>query len=153
MSERLTLTLWNPQQAWQEVSRAWQWAKAMLMAGHRLVLEIKPATRTTEQNARMWAMLADVSRQVEWYGKRLTSEDWKHVFSASLRKLSVVPNLDGTGFVALGLSTSRMTKAEMSDMIELMFAFGAERDVRWSDPALPRDAIDPDTGEILRMAA
>jgi hypothetical protein len=79
-------------------------------------------------------MLGDVSKQVDWYGKRLGAEDWKNVFSASLRKLSVVPNLDGTGFVALGLSTSRMSKSELSDMLELMFAFGAERGVAWSEP-------------------
>jgi len=90
--------------------------------------------RNLEQNARMWAMLADVASQVEWYGKRLESEDWKHVFTASLRKLEVVPNLDGTGFVALGMSTSRMSKREISDLIELMFAFGAERGVEWTDP-------------------
>jgi hypothetical protein len=91
-------------------------------------------TRNLEQNARMWAMLADVSAQVEWYGKRLTSEDWKHIFTSSLRRLEVVPNLDGTGFVALGMSTSRMSKREMADLIELMFAFGAERGVAWTDP-------------------
>jgi len=90
--------------------------------------------RNLEQNARMWAMLSDVSQQVEWYGKRLTAEDWKHVFTASLRKLEVVPNLDGTGFVALGMSTSRMSVREMRDLIELMFAFGAERQVEWTDP-------------------
>jgi hypothetical protein len=95
---------------------------------------VKEPTRNSSQNARMWAMLEEVSRQVEWYGKRLSSEDWKHVFSASLKKLTVVPNLDGSGFVALGVSTSRMSKAEMSDLIELMFAFGAERGVRWSEP-------------------
>jgi hypothetical protein len=107
----------------------------MLIAGHRLVLEVRPETRSSEQNARMWAMLTDVSRQVDWYGKRLTPEDWKHVFSSSLRKLDVVPNIEGTGFVALGLSTSRMTKGEMSDLMELISAFGAERGVAWSDPA------------------
>lgn len=90
--------------------------------------------RNLEQNARMWAMLADVSAQVEWYGKKLAAEDWKHVFSSSLRKLEVVPNLDGTGFVALGLATSRMSVREMRDLIELMFAFGAERGVVWSEP-------------------
>jgi hypothetical protein len=90
--------------------------------------------RNLDQNARMWAMLADVSAQVEWYDKRLTPEDWKHVFTASLRRLEVVPNLDGTGFVALGMSTSRMSVREMRDLIELMFAFGAEHDVEWSEP-------------------
>ena len=97
-------------------------------------VRFKEPTRNSEQNARMWAMLGDVSRQVDWYGKKLMPEDWKHVFSASLRKLEVVPNLDGTGFVALGMSTSRMSKREMSDLIELVFAFGAERGVEWSEP-------------------
>jgi hypothetical protein len=89
--------------------------------------------RNLEQNARMWAMLADISRQVVWHGKRLTSEDWKAVFTAGLRKLEVVPNLDGTGFVALGGSTSSMSVREMRDLIELMFAFAAERGVEWSE--------------------
>ena len=95
---------------------------------------IQPATRTLDQNAKLWAMLSDISRQVEWYGKRLAQEDWKHVFTASLRRLSVVPNLDGTGFVALGLSTSRMSKRDLADLIELIQAFGAERGVEWSEP-------------------
>ena len=96
-------------------------------AGH--VVTIAEPTRSLEQNAALWAALSDVSEQVEWYGKRLTPEDWKHVFTASLKKLEVVPNLDGTGFVALGMSTSRMSKREMSDLLELIHAFGAERGV------------------------
>jgi len=97
---------------------------------------IAEPTRNTAQNARMWAMLGDVSRQVEWYGKRLTPEDWKHVFSSSLRRLEVVPNLDGTGFVALGMSTSRLSVREMADLITLIDAFGAERAVEWSEPEM-----------------
>lgn len=90
--------------------------------------------RSLDQNARLWAMLGDVSQQVNWHGKRLSPEDWKHVFSSALKKMEVVPNLDGTGFVALGLSTSRMTKRELSDLMTLIEAFGAERDVVWSEP-------------------
>lgn len=104
------------------------------------VVTIAEPKRNLEQNARMWAMLGDVAEQVEWYGKRLTAEDWKHVFTSSLRKLEVVPNLDGTGFVALGMSTSSMSVREMRDLIELMFAFGAERDVKWTDPKEARAA-------------
>jgi hypothetical protein len=99
--------------------------------GHTVT--IAEPKRNSEQNARMWAMLGDVSRQVDWYGKRLTPEDWKHVFSASLRRLEVVPNLDGTGFVALGMSTSRLSVREMADLITLIDAFGAERGVEWSE--------------------
>jgi hypothetical protein len=41
--------------------------------------------------------------------------------------MDVVPNLEGTGFVALGLSTSKMSKREFSDLLELVNAFAAER--------------------------
>lgn len=107
--------------------------QAVREAPEGYTVTIAEPTRNGEQNARMWAMLTDIAQQVDWYGKRLTTEDWKNVFSASLRKLQVVPNLDGSGFVALGMSTSRLSKREFSDLIELMFAFGAERGVEWSE--------------------
>jgi hypothetical protein len=91
-------------------------------------------TRSTSQNARMWALLTDISEQVEWYGKRLTPEDWKAVFSAALRKSYVVPGLDG-GFVVVGQSTSRMSRRELSDLMELISAFGAERNVTFQEEA------------------
>jgi hypothetical protein len=130
--DRIILSLWEPQQAWKAIDHAWKWAKAMLIAGHRLTLELRPEKRSNEQNRRMWAMLTDISNQVEWYGQRLSPEDWKHVFSAGLKKQRAVPGIDG-GFVVLGLATSRMTKAEMSELQELIAAFGAEHSVRFRD--------------------
>ena len=88
--------------------------------------------RNLEQNARMWAMLGEVSKQVVWYGKKLTPEAWKCVFSASLKKQEVIPGLHGD-FVVIGQKTSRMTVGEMSGMIELMFAFGAEQGVKFEE--------------------
>lgn len=93
-------------------------------------------TRSLEQNAALWPALEDVSQQVEWYGRKLTPLDWKHVFTASLRKLDVVPNIDGTGFVALGMSTSRMSKREFSELLDLVHAFGAERGVTFHAPEM-----------------
>lgn len=90
--------------------------------------------RTLEQNAMMWARLTDISEQVEWYGKKLTPQDWKDVLTSSLIKANVVPNLEGTGFVACGLHTSKMSKRLMSELLDLMDAFAAERGVKWSDP-------------------
>jgi hypothetical protein len=132
MAETLKAHLYSPTQAREPFVRAWELAKAMLMAGHRLTLEIKPEKRSDAQNRRLWAMLTDISRAVDWYGQKLTAEEWKHVFSAALAKQKVVPGLDG-GFVVLGQSTSKMTKAEMSEMQELMMAFGVERGVQFSD--------------------
>ncbi len=103
-----------------------------------MVLELRAEKRSDAQNRVLWSRLTDVSEQVEWYGKKLTQTDWKHIFSASLTKLDVVPNLDGTGFVALGLSTSNMTKAELADLNTLIMAFGSQRTppVRWSVASL-----------------
>ena len=97
------------------------------------VVEIKPPTRSLEQNARLWAFLRDISKQVDWYGQKLTPDDWKDMFTASLRKARVVPGLDPGSFVVMGLHTSTMTKGEMSDLMELITAFGTERGVVFSD--------------------
>ena len=94
----------------------------------------------------MWSYLGDISRQVEWYGQRLTSEDWKDIFSASLRRARVVPCLDGGSFVPLGMRTSSMTKAEMGDMITLIQAFAAERGVKLIDADM-REPRDGEAGE------
>lgn len=131
MAERITLPLWEPVQAHKAIVEAYKHAKAWLMAGHRLTLEIRPEKRSDAQNRRLWAMLAEISAQVDWYGQRLTSEEWKDVFSAALKRQKVVPGLDG-GFVVCGQRTSKMTKAEMSELQELMEAFGAQRGVRFS---------------------
>ena len=129
---KLSIECVNPVQAHTAMTKSiWPQLKSALMAGHRMVLEVKPSTRSLEQNARLWAMLSDISRQVDWYGRKLTPDEWKHVFSAALKKQEVVPGIDG-GFVVLGLSTSKMSKAEMCDLQTLIEAFGAEREVRFS---------------------
>ncbi|WP_338910739.1 recombination protein NinB [Mycetohabitans rhizoxinica] len=109
-------------------------SRACINAPHGYVCEIRPRTRSLEANAKMWALLADVARQVHWHGGRLTAEEWKDVFTAGLKKQKVVPGIDG-GFVVIGARTSGMTIEEMSDLIELIYAFGTEHDVRWSAPA------------------
>ena len=97
--------------------------------GH--VVSIKAPTRSLIQNNRLWALLTDVSRQVDWYGRKLSPENWKDVFTAAMKKQDVVPGIEG-GFVVLGMSTSKMTKQEMVDLQTLIEAFGAERQVKWS---------------------
>jgi len=101
-----------------------------------VVIEIKEMTRSLDQNAKLWAILGDVSSQVEWHGRKLSSEAWKHIFTAALVKQDVVPNLAGDGFVVLGQSTSKMTVGQMRGLIELIHAFGAERNVLWGDESL-----------------
>jgi hypothetical protein len=100
---------------------------------HGTRVEFKAPRRSIDQNSLMWQRLTEVSEQVEWYGQKLSPEDWKDVFSASLRKARVVPGIDAGSFVPLGMRTSDMTKQEMTDLIELIGAFGAERNVVFRD--------------------
>ena len=100
-------------------------------------VELKASRRSLPQNDRMWAMLTDIADQVQWHGLILETEDWKLLFIDALkRELRIVPNLDGNGFVNLGRSSSDLSKAEMSDLIELLFMFGANHNVAWKDPEI-----------------
>ncbi len=97
-------------------------------------MEFKTSKRSIPQNDRLHAMLGEVAVQVPWHGLKLSVDDWKLLMLNSLkRELRLVPNLDGTGFVDLGRQTSKLTKEECSDLIELVFRFGAEHGVVFQD--------------------
>jgi ABC-type cobalamin transport system ATPase subunit len=129
----VTVELFNRQQAHAILkSTVYPYLAQHLQDGKRLVMTVKQQTRSLEQNARLWAMLTDISRQVDWYGRKLTPEDWKHVFSAALYQQDAVPGING-GFVVLGRSTSKMTIAEMCELQTLIEAFAAENGVRFSE--------------------
>jgi len=101
-------------------------------------VEFKAAKRSLPQNDRMWAMLTEVSEQLQWHGMKLTPTDWKLQFLDALKRsrqeaLRIVPNLDGTGFVNLSTSSSDLSKEEMTDLIELIFEFGSRHGVAFRE--------------------
>lgn len=106
--------------------------EALDSAGDDWVVTIEPPKRSTSQNARLWAMLTEVSKQVVWYGQKLSPDEWKHIFTASLKKQKIVPGIDGE-FVILGLSTSKMSILEMNELQTLIEAFGVEKGVDFKD--------------------
>ena len=119
----LTQVLWPEVKAW------------LICGGGPLMIELKTRTRSNLQNARLWAMLTDIAEQVDWHGRKLGAADWKAVFTASLKGMNVVPNLNNTGFVALGQSTSKMTRGEMAELQTLIEAFAADKNVVFKAPA------------------
>lgn len=96
-------------------------------------VEFRGPRRNLDQNALMWSLLGQISKQVDWYGQKLSSEDWKDVLTASMRRTRVVPGIDAGTFVPLGMRTSQMSKQELSDLLELIYAFGAERNVKFRE--------------------
>ena len=99
--------------------------------GH--IVTIGEPTRSLEANAKMWAMLSELSEQTDWHGMKLSPEEWKDLLSAGLVQLKVVPNMEGNGFVILGQRTSKLTKSQFAALIEFITAFGIGRGVVFSD--------------------
>lgn len=115
-----------------------QWAEAelkqWLAENAEAAIFIGDPRRTLDQNDKMWPMLRDIAKQVVWHGESLKDFEWKDMFTAALKRYRVVPGIDG-GFVVLGMRTSRMSKRDVSELIEFAYAFGADHDVVWSEPA------------------
>ena len=91
--------------------------------------------RSNDQNRLIWAVLTDISNQVVWHDQKLTPEDWKNILSAAWKGQKVLPGIDGS-LVVFGQSTSKLNKSDFSDLIEVIYAFGADQGVRWTDKSL-----------------
>ena len=121
-------------QAREQMRAAWRQVCDLLELCKSAVVDVTEAkdTRTAKQNRLMWSVLGDIARQVEWPvdGKmqHLTAEDWKDIITAGVKKHQRVAQGIGGGFVMLGARTSKMTIAEMTEVIEFAYWFGAERE-------------------------
>lgn len=147
--ERIKAALVNAQQAYQWWASTWPTIKALLMAGHRLRVEIRQEKRSDAQNDLMWSCLTDLSHGLLWpvdgQMQKLSPEEWKHIMSAGLTKEQRVAQGVSGGFVILGQRTSKMSKAQMTELIDLIHAFGDERGVQWSRTSLGRDWPEAET--------
>lgn len=111
-------------------------AEMAYQAPHGSIANYRPPTRSNEQNSKMWAMLSDVAR-AKPEGRSLTTDKWKSLFMDAIGiPADWEPGING-GVVNVGYRSSRLTKEQMSDMIEQMYAYGAEHGVEWSEPKQP----------------
>lgn len=82
-------------------------------------------------------MLRDIAKQVQFvvngHLAYVDEYDVKDIMTAALKKHNrMAQGIDG-GVVFLGMRTHQMKKSDIIDLIELMYAFGAERGVKWTD--------------------
>lgn len=96
------------------------------------VVNIQEARRTSDQNAKLWAMLSDVSRSKP-EGRAHTPEVWKALFmNACGHAVQFETGLSGQPF-PVGFRSSNLTKREMIDLIDFIGSYGSAHGVRWSD--------------------
>jgi hypothetical protein len=98
------------------------------------VIEFRRARRSVPQNDRMWAMLTDIAEQKTLQGKKYKPDQWKTVFMQAIgREMQILPTLDGATWFPTGYSSSKLTKDEMSNLLEFIAAWGAENGVVFND--------------------
>lgn len=149
--DTLTMRLWNPQQGYQALATAFTHAKAWLSDGRRLILEIRPETRSSQQNRYCHAIFGDVAKQAQWMGSKRTPAEWKLLFInghsvATKEAVHLIPGLEGE-FLNLREATSKMSVSRMASLLEYVLAWCAMNNVILRDAQ--QWAIDPDTGEVL----
>lgn len=97
------------------------------------VLTIKAAKRTIPQNDRLWAMLSDISR-AKPEGRQHTPETWKILtMHACGHAVQFETGLNGQPF-PVGFSSSKLSVAQMTDLITWIRQYGDEHGVQWTDP-------------------
>lgn len=105
-------------------------------------VEFKAEKRTTEQSDKMWAMLTDIAKQATHCGRRYSTDAWKVLFLHALgHEVQFIPALQGQTFIPYGQRSSDLSKEEMSNMIELMYSYGAEHGVKWHDKTKEASAV------------
>jgi len=90
--------------------------------------------RSLEQNSQMWALLQEISTQVEHCGRHFSPDQWKVLLMHALgNEVQFLPALDNKTFVPYGGRSSHMTVGQMSELIEFIRSWGVQRGVQFSD--------------------
>ena len=107
--------------------RAHDWVR---IAPQGTRVQFSAPKRSTDQNARMWSMLTEIARQKEHCGRKYDTGRWKLLFMHALgQETEFMPALDGSTFIPCNGRSSELSVKEMSELIELMFKWGAENGV------------------------
>jgi hypothetical protein len=101
------------------------------------VAEYEP-TRSDAQNDHFHGLCRLISKQKKWNGEWLDTEAWKRLVTAAWmratgRRIKMVPAIDGDGFDVLYQRTSKLSVAEMAELIEFTTAWCVDNEIRMYD--------------------
>lgn len=97
-------------------------------------IEFKETKRSLPQNSLLWSLLSQVAAQKEHAGRRYTPDQWKILFMhACGREVQFVPSLDGSTFLPWSQSSSDLSKAEMTELIEFIMCWAAQNSVSFNE--------------------
>ena len=126
-------------QATSLMKHLWPKVKEVLASGRQLTLEIKPPSKSRDQERKYHAILRDIAQQSQHMGSVWDAEDWKRLLvwqyckEKDIDAGKVVPSLDMTGVVQLGQQTRKFTKEQASEFVDFLTAWCAEHGVTLND--------------------
>jgi hypothetical protein len=109
-------------------------------------------TKKRIQEEKYHAMIGDIAKRCDHNGRRLDSGCWKRLLVEAVVFIlreeakgqgkpdpfpsggTLLPSLDGLRIVQVEVLTRNFTISQASLFIEYLYAFGADRDVQWSEP-------------------
>jgi hypothetical protein len=127
--------LTDKQQAVSLLRNIWPKVLEALESGKELVLEIKLANKSREQEEKYHSMIGEIAKQAQHMGASWDAESWKRLLvdqfckDTGLKTGVVMPNLSGDGIVQLGFQTRKFTKEQASEFVEWLYAWSAERGI------------------------
>jgi hypothetical protein len=116
-------------QATSLMKHLWPKVKDALAAGRKLTLEIKPASKSRDQEEKYHAIIGDIAKQAQHMGAKWDAEDWKrllvdqYVKDQGLNGSKIIPSLDGSGIVQLGFQTRKFTKEQASEFVAFLICW------------------------------
>lgn len=132
---RQEVVLHNIVQAREALRLVWEWIKAMLFAGNRLVLTVRLDTRTSEQNRLLHKLLQHLAAEKPWAGSYRSPEIWKRLVTAAWMReqgqhAELYPAIDGKGMDIVIPRTSGLTVSEMTSLIEYLISYMVDQGLK-----------------------
>lgn len=98
-------------------------------------VEVKPLTRTDQQNKLLHSMFSDLENQAKWNGEQLTLEQWKLLMISAHTIATKEPTKLTIGIegeiVNLRERSSKMSVARLNSLIEYVAAWGVNAGVKF----------------------
>lgn len=121
------------ERAWKDACRFLELGKAV-----RVTVGESKGKRTLDQNRALHALCNDVAQQKTWANRQLDGEAWKRLFldawarATQRRQVEIVPSLDNSSIVQLGIQSRSLPVDDMSELLEFILAWCADNEVEVS---------------------
>ena len=125
-------------QATSLMKHIWPKVKEALAAGRKLTLEIKPASKSRDQEEKYHAIIGDIAKQAQHMGAKWDAETWKRLLvDKYVREIGltskIMANLDNDGLVQLGFQTRKFTKEQASEFVAFLICWCDQNGIELND--------------------